>query len=216
MQYHSRNFTYTYFFKRVWFDTRMKSSTYEFIHEWNVPWNFWNLRRMNSYTYEMFRETFHTCYKSNAYEIVVFDWSMPIIVTSFNMWLAAFTKQRPNLTLVCATYQGWSANFVCTRGLRQINTFDCYGATVVASRPHDCDVAQSLSWRKTLRRALRGLSKTGVCRWSSNGMPSFHTRMICNAYDFIRVWFVTRMICNVYDFIRVWFATRMVLNTYTF
>ena len=108
-----------------------------------------------------------------------------------------------------------------------------YGATVVASRPHNCDVAQTPSWRKTLRRALRGLSNTGlVCRWSSNEMPSFHTRMICNVYDFIRVWFVTCMICNVhgfmriwfvacmicnvYDFIRVWFATRMVLNTYNF
>ena len=85
MQYHSRNFTYTYRFKRVWFDTRMQSPTYEFIHVWNVPWNFWNLRRMNSYTYEMFRETFLSCNKSNAYEIVVFDWSMPIIVTSFKM-----------------------------------------------------------------------------------------------------------------------------------
>ena len=59
---------------------------------------------MNSYTYEMFRETFeifdvwiHTrmkcsvklfiyvLQKYNAYEIVVFDWSMPIIVTSFKM-----------------------------------------------------------------------------------------------------------------------------------
>ena len=40
---------------------------------------------MNSYTYEMFRETFLLCNKSNAYEIVVFDWSMPIIVTSFKM-----------------------------------------------------------------------------------------------------------------------------------
>ena len=33
----------------------------------------------------MFRETFLSCNKSNAYEIVVFDWSMPIIVTSFEM-----------------------------------------------------------------------------------------------------------------------------------
>ena len=60
---------YMYFFKRVWFDTRMKSSTYEFIQVWNVPWNFWNLLRMNSYTYEMFRETFLSCNKSSAYEI---------------------------------------------------------------------------------------------------------------------------------------------------
>ena len=67
MQYHSRSFTYTYF-----------SNAFDLIRVWN-------LRGMNSYTYEMFRETFHTCYKSNAYEIVVFDWSMPIIVTSFKM-----------------------------------------------------------------------------------------------------------------------------------
>ena len=72
MQYHSQNFTYTYFFNRVWFDTRMKSSTYEFIHAWNVLWNFWNLRGMNSYRYEMFRETILSCNKSNVYEIVVF------------------------------------------------------------------------------------------------------------------------------------------------
>ena len=71
-------------------------------------------------------------------------------------------------------------------------------------------------WRKTLRRALRGLSKTGVCRWSSNKMPSFHTRMICNVYDFIRVWFVPCMICNVYDFIRVWFVPCMICNVYDF
>ena len=45
----------------------------------------WIHTRMNSYTYEMFRETYHTCYKNNAYEMVVFDWSMPIIVTSFKI-----------------------------------------------------------------------------------------------------------------------------------
>ena len=62
MQYHTQNFADMYFFKRIWFDMRI-----------------------NSYTYEMFRETFHMCHKSNAYEMVVFDWSMPIIVTSFKM-----------------------------------------------------------------------------------------------------------------------------------
>ena len=62
MQYHSRNFAYMYFFKRVWFDTRMNSYTYEFIHVWNVPWNF-------SYVLQK--------------EMVVFD--LPIIVTSFKM-----------------------------------------------------------------------------------------------------------------------------------
>ena len=41
-----------------------------------------NLRRMNSYTDEMFRETFIMCCKSNVYEMVVFDWSGTIIVTS--------------------------------------------------------------------------------------------------------------------------------------
>ena len=91
-----------------------------------------------------------------------------------------------------------------------------YGATVVASRPHNCDVAQTPSWRKRLRRALRGLSKTGVCRWSSNEMSSFHTRMICTVYDFIRVWFVPCMICNVYDFIRVWFVPCMICTVYDF
>ena len=40
---------------------------------------------MNSYTYEMFREAFLSCNKSNAYETVVLDWSMPVIVTSFKM-----------------------------------------------------------------------------------------------------------------------------------
>ena len=40
----------------------LKSSTYEFIHAWNVPWNF-----------------------SIVNQIVVFDWSMSIIVTSFKM-----------------------------------------------------------------------------------------------------------------------------------
>ena len=68
MQYHSRNFTYMYFF----------SNAFDLIRVWN-------LRRMNSYRYEMFRETFLSCIKSNAYEIVVFDWSMSIIVTSFKM-----------------------------------------------------------------------------------------------------------------------------------
>ena len=48
---------------------------------------------MNSYTYEMFRETFLLCNKINAYEIVVFDWSMPIIVTSFKM---GDTRGLPN------------------------------------------------------------------------------------------------------------------------
>ena len=47
---------------------------------------------MNSYTYEMFRETFLSCNKSNAYEMVVFDWSMPIIVTSFKM---GYTRGLP-------------------------------------------------------------------------------------------------------------------------
>ena len=42
MQYHSRNFTYTYFFFKNAFDLI----------------RVWNLRRMNSYTYEMFLETF--------------------------------------------------------------------------------------------------------------------------------------------------------------
>ena len=100
MQYHSWNFSCTYFFKRVLFDAHMKSSTCEFIHVWNVPWNFWNIRRMNAYTYEMFRDTFLSCNKSNAYEIVVFDWSMPIIVTSFKM---GDTRGLPH-SQVCAAY----------------------------------------------------------------------------------------------------------------
>ena len=66
---------------------------------------------MHSYTYEMIRETFLSCNKSNAYEIVVFDWLMPIIVTSFKMGDTRGSWQRPNQTLVCAAYQGWSTHF---------------------------------------------------------------------------------------------------------
>ena len=109
---------------------------------------------------------------------------------------------------------------VCTRGLMLVRilatwfyattarlllhhhrTPSCQGRCSVASQPHrfNCDVAQTLSWRKTLR-ALRGLSKTGVCRWSSNEMLSFHTRIICNVYDLQCVWFHARMTCNTYSF----------------
>ena len=57
----------------------MNSYTYEMFRET------FEIFAQNSYTDEMFRETFLSCNKSNACEIVVFDWSMPTIVTSFKM-----------------------------------------------------------------------------------------------------------------------------------
>ena len=106
-------------------------------------------------------------------------------------------------------------------------------------------IKDAFSHRRPSRRdGTRGLSKTGQGCVAHCPIKCLHfirvwfvTRLICNVYDFIhvwfagqgcvadrpikcrhfiRVWFVTCMICNVYDFIRVWFATRMVLNTYSF
>ena len=48
----------------------------------------------------MFRETLLSCNKSNEYEIVVFDLSMPIIVTSLKMGDARGLPHSQNNILI--------------------------------------------------------------------------------------------------------------------
>ena len=182
----------------------MKSSTYEFIHVWNVPWNYWNLRRMNSYTYEMFRETFLSCNKSNAYEIVVYDWSMPIIVTSFNMGDTHGLPHPLNNVNLCRVSRlkckfWWQWTFInsviggCELSVMQINTFDCLHTWVKArlSLRHGRITATSRKPRGDTKHydvRCEGLVRQGCV--ADRPMKCRH---------FIRVWFVTRMISYAYD-----------------
>ena len=75
------------------------------------------------------------------------------------------------------------------------------------------DVASQEWRRRGVLLIVQSKCRHFICLWFA--MP-FATRIICNAYNLICVWFVTHYICKVYDFICIWFTAHMILNTYNF